>query len=341
MVNLTHAHKEIYRRSPDECFATLQDLWEHCRARKQASVDRWHPPQLLKAQPAADALSLAVGKDGAFALNDWSFTQLCRLAGIAKDTVNRLSPDTASRAFLETLPSGNKPLQILTTEQSVRSIHGVAYTRLWDSDLIMTLREFATDFQPPQRAMNGASGLYSGEQDMFCFLIDPLGWTEIEGEAFAPGFFVWNSEVGKRSIGMSTFWFQAVCQNHIVWDAVDVTEFSRKHTASVHDSLSEIRRTIDALVQKRDARKDGFVSLMRKAMAEKLGDDAEEVEKVLSKNGINRSLAKEALAIAREQGRFTIWALVDALTRLSGKLGYAGDRTDADQKAASLLALAA
>ena len=140
---------------------------------------------------------------------------------------------------------------------------------------------------------------------------------------------------------MSTFWFQAVCQNHIVWDAIDVTEFSRNHTASVHESLAEIRRTIDALVQKRDQRKDGFVALMRKAMATKLGHDTPAVEKALAQNGISRQLAREALKIAHQQGRFTIWALVDALTRLSGKLEFAGDRTDADQKAAGLLALAA
>ena len=49
--------------------------------------------------------------------------------------------------------------------------------------------------------MLGKTGLYCGEQDMFVFLIDPLGWTEIDGEAFAPGFFLWNSEVGRRSVG--------------------------------------------------------------------------------------------------------------------------------------------
>ena len=62
--------------------------------------------------------------------------------------------------------------------------------------------------------MNGATGLYCGEQDLFVFLIDPVGWAEIDGEAFAPGFFVWNSEVGKRSVGIQTFWFQQVCANH-------------------------------------------------------------------------------------------------------------------------------
>src|SRR3954447_26853083 len=105
---------------------------------------------------------------------------------------------------------------------------------------------------------------------MFVFLIDPLGWAEIEGETFAPGFFLWNSEVGKRSVGVQSFWFQAVCRNHIVWDAVEVVEFSRKHTANVHDAVREIRGIIHRLTEKRDARRDGFVRVIRKAMTESL-----------------------------------------------------------------------
>jgi hypothetical protein len=46
------------------------------------------------------------------------------------------------------------------------------------------LAEFATDFQPPQRAAFGGNdtGLYAREQEKFCFLIDPTGWAEIEGQ---------------------------------------------------------------------------------------------------------------------------------------------------------------
>ena len=40
------------------------------------------------------------------------------------------------------------------------------------------LKEYATDFTPPQVGFNGATGLYCGEQDLFCFLIDPAGWAE-------------------------------------------------------------------------------------------------------------------------------------------------------------------
>ena len=139
---------------------------------------------------------------------------------------------------------------------------------------------------PRRRAATDATGLYAGEQDMFCFLIDPAGWTEIGGQAFAPGFFIWNSEVGSRTVGIETFWFQAICQNHIVWDAVEVVQFTRKHTANVHESLNEIRRIIEALVARRDERRDGFAKVIQRAMETRLGDDADEVRKILAQQGI-------------------------------------------------------
>ena len=288
---------------------------------------------------ADKGLSIQGGNDGAFLMNDWSFTQLCRMAGVGKDTVNKLSALTAAQVFKETLPIGQKPIQLLTDGQTVRSIHGTQYTRLWNADLVTVLQEFAVDFSPPQKGMNGATGLYAGEQDMFAFLIDPLGWTEIDGEAFAPGFFIWNSEVGRRTLGIETFWFQAVCQNHIVWDATEVTSWTRKHTAKVGDGLSEIRKIIAGLVEKRDQRKDGFLKVVRKAMETKLGTDAEEVMKELTKKGFTRAVAKKAAEIAQENGRFTIFSIVDALTRMSQEAEYAGDRIEADQKASSLLQL--
>jgi len=341
MGNLTRASHELFRRTPDECFPSLGVLSQHCRWQKEQSLELWQPPRLISTGPVlTDRLTLNAGDDGAYEMNDWSFGQLCRLSGVAKETVNRLSPDTAARVFSETLPQGQKPLQLFTLGGRLRSIHAASYTRLFNADLLAVIQEFAVGFEPPPRGFNGATGLYGGEQDMFCFLIDPAGWTEIGGEAFAPGMFVWNSEVGSRSVGIETFWFQAVCANHIVWDATEVIEFSRKHTANVHDAISAIREAIEALVQKRDQRRDGFVKAIQRAMETTLGTDADEVQKALSENGISRSLAKEAIEIAQEKGRFTVFAMVDALTRIAGKLVNAGDRIQVDQKAAGLLALA-
>lgn len=344
MTTLKRAHQELFRRTPDECFSTLDALTAHCRQTRENSQDRWHTPGSVRIESNSGKVVTALGDDGAFTLNDWSFSQLCRFAGVSKDTVNRLSSDTASQVFRETLPqNGDKPMQFLTAGQrDLRSLHGTQYTRLWNADLLDVIGEFASDFSPPQKAANGeGTGLYCGEQDLFAFLIDPTGWAEIDGEAFAPGFFVWNSEVGRRSLGIQTFWFQSVCQNHIVWDAVEVVEFTRKHTANVADGLTEIRRIIETLVAKRDARRDGFAEVIRKAMETRLGDDADEAMKALTKHGITRAMGSKALEIARQQGAFTIFALVDALTRLTQQVAYIGDRSEIDQKIGALLALAA
>lgn len=341
MANLTMAHNELFRRTPDECFESLDVLYRHCREIRSDSTDRWQLPQTLLPHVADGEVSLALEDAPECRLNDWSFSQLCRMAGVNKETLNRLSPQTASLALRETMPGGEKPLQLLRTNNTIRSMHGAAYTRLWNADLLETVRDSAVDFQPPQTGVTGGSGLYCGEQDMFCFLIDPLGWTEIGGETFAPGFFLWNSEVGRRSLGIQTFWFQAVCQNHIVWDAIEVCEFKRKHTANVRDGLLDIRRIIDALVAKRDARRDGFAAAVAKAMQERLGADSDEVMKVLVAHEIPRNLAKQALDIAERQGRFTVFSVVDALTRLTQSIRYAGDRVEVDAKVGALLALAA
>jgi hypothetical protein len=151
---------------------------------------------------------------------------------------------------------------------------------------------------------------------------------------------LWNSEVGRRSLGVETFWYQRICSNHIVWDAVEVVEFSRKHTANVHDGLVDVRRIIQSLALKRDQRRDAFAKAMQRAMKTTIGVDGDEVRAALSKIGVSRVLGNQAIDIARQQGRFTVFNMVDALTRLSRQIVNAGDRTVVDQQAGSLLTLA-
>ena len=340
MVELTRAHKELFRRNVDEIFSSMDELHRHCCLERETSKDCWQLPQDLRPHADGERLSLTLDGEGGVGLNDWSFSQLCRLSGINKSTLNRLSPDTAGKVIQETLPAAKKPIQVLSTGSTVRSLHGMAYTRLWNADLLDVVVESAPEFRPPQTASSGGTGLYCGEQDMFAFLIDPTGWVEIDGEAFAPGFFVWNSEVGRRSLGVQTFWFQKVCANHIVWDAVSVVEFSRKHTANVHDGLKEIRQIIEQLVLQRNQRRDSFAGVLRNAMSTRLGDCSKDVVKKLTEQRIPRHLIDQAMDIAQASGGFTIFSLVDALTRLSQRIRYAGDRTELDGRIGCLLRLA-
>jgi hypothetical protein len=344
MTNLTEASRQLFRRPPDERFETLADLHRYCAELRERSQRYKGPSSEFRPLFHEGHVALQVNGQQPYRMNDWSFTQLCGLAGVAKETVNRLRPQTAAQVFTETLADrvdAETDLQALVLDnQTVRAVNGEKYRRLWNADLVAMLLEYATDFTPPQKGASGGTGLYAGEQDMFSFLIDSTAWTEINSEAFAPGFFVFNSEVGKRSVGISTFWFQSACSNHVLWDARDIVHFTRMHTGKVRESLAEIRAIIEALVQKRDERKDGFAKLIRKAMKTTYGHDAEEVQKLLAKAGFTRTLAKRAAELAYQKGRLSLWTVVDALTQLARDHHFAGSRTEADQKASALLALA-
>ncbi|MFM7835193.1 MAG: DUF932 domain-containing protein, partial [Planctomycetaceae bacterium] len=91
---LTRASRELFARGDDEVFHSLPDLFDHCRREREQSTDRWEMPRRLQPLACPDGLLLNLGLDGAFQMNDWSFGQLCRLAKVNRETVNRVSADT-------------------------------------------------------------------------------------------------------------------------------------------------------------------------------------------------------------------------------------------------------
>ncbi len=128
MVELKRAHDELFRRTADECFETFDDLYDHCCTERDASRDCWQLPQKLEPHVSGNSIQLTVEGEGDVGLNDWSFSQLCRLSGVRKETLNRLSPETASKVVQETLPRSQKPVQLLSTGSTARALHGVSFT---------------------------------------------------------------------------------------------------------------------------------------------------------------------------------------------------------------------
>ena len=120
-----------------------------------------------------------------------------------------------------------------------------------------------------------------------------------------------------------------------------IGEVLARHMGNIQDALSDIRNAIWQLVDKRDERRDAFAKGIKLAMNTTLGHDAKEVHEVLSKHGVSSRLAEQAVELAGPQTPFSVFAIVDALTRLAGRYENAGDRLVLDQKAAALLSLAA
>ena len=82
MVQLTRASEELFVRSPDERFGSLQELQQHCQREKDFSTDLWQLPQLLSPHANHGHLSVTLEDGVEHRLNNWSFSQLCRLAGV-------------------------------------------------------------------------------------------------------------------------------------------------------------------------------------------------------------------------------------------------------------------
>jgi hypothetical protein len=80
--NLTKASHELFKRTPDEVFATMAELTKFCAAQKEAGKDRWLPPRAIRAVPDGERLGLLTEGGERLAMNDWSFTQLCSLARV-------------------------------------------------------------------------------------------------------------------------------------------------------------------------------------------------------------------------------------------------------------------
>ncbi len=74
MQNLKQASEEPFRRGPDECFATFDDLYRHCAEVKEKSVDRWHQPSGVALDATSGGLRLGLGKAASFGMNNWPLT---------------------------------------------------------------------------------------------------------------------------------------------------------------------------------------------------------------------------------------------------------------------------
>lgn len=70
MQTLTRASQELFRRTPDERFASLSELSQYCHGLQEHSADRWVPPMALSLQSDGGRLRLATEEGDRFDLND-------------------------------------------------------------------------------------------------------------------------------------------------------------------------------------------------------------------------------------------------------------------------------
>ncbi len=191
------------------------------------------------------------------------------------------------------------------------------------------------------------AGLYAGDRDMFAFLIcegkpidDGSG-----SHGLNRGIFVSNSEIGAGAFTITTFLYDAVCGNHIVWGAEDIHRLSIRHLGNAEPRAFEaLERDLEHYI---GADATELTKKMKAARKMVLGKDKKETAEALFSNrsvkiGLRDLEAAYDLAEKMDGKRVkpnTLWGMVCGVTRLSQAEAYTNHRTRMDASSASLMAL--
>jgi len=236
----------------------------------------------------------------------------------------------------------------------LRAATGPQYGRIWNADLVESLVDRFGDGVTGDWKVPGEFGqrvqvtkenttIYASDRDMFVFLADEDHRIDVpdrrngEPGSLARGFFVWNSEVGKTSLGCAFFLFDYVCCNRIVWGAREFNEIRVRHTSGAPDRwLEEVQ---PVLIEYAKASARPIVEIIENAKQKRLDD----IDKFLGERfGKRMTLDLKEIHMSEEHRPIeTLWDATTAVTARARVLPFQDQRVELEREAGKILQLAA
>ena len=346
--NLCDAHRQWCTRPPDERFADLDSLLAFTQRAKAASTESTRNLHEIHLEVTDQDGIVLNGSEHPAMLNNWSFGQLSTAVGAPAKYLRTLPPDTVVECLRHGLGNRNADAKFLYRDgddhRSVAALTGPKYGRIWDADVVAALRDAVagTGWRVPPARTNGQSedaGLYASDRDMFAFFVNDENPIEVGNARLGRGFLCWNSETGSCTFGLTTFLYNYVCGNHIVWGAEEVREIKIVHRAKAVerfrlDALPALNRFVEDRVAA-EAIADG----VNRAHLQKVGDDVESVADWFRDKPFTGSEVASAWRTGRDEGEdvSTLWGMVQGFTAHARRLSFASSRVDLERRAGALL----
>lgn len=308
-------------------------------------------------------------------LNDWSFGQLCGLAGAPKSYLNRLPVELAARNLnhgllqrwsggctTDTPPFNKKRKQYESgngtrapvTGTDVRAFYSDKYERLPDLEVAETVEDTARRLgyepagrfagvrvgMPPVRPE--ASGLYASDRDVFLFIANEERGFDFEGDTYYHCAIVWNSEVTFKTHGWLMCLYRGICGNHLIWDAEEVYRSAAVHRGSgVHDTLTNFVRMMEEYDRRRNSVMEISIARLTAARVVEFADTRERVAERLAEY-VQKQHATAALPFldderACPQAPHSTFGVSQALTLYSQTLTHSSMRDNLDRSAGRII----
>jgi hypothetical protein len=358
---LTQASHQWATRPDDERFTNLDDLLAHFKRIRNESRGVVVSSRRITAQPESDNKGLLIsGPNGhPYAPTHHAFGQLATLAeapaGYLRTMPAPIVADCLNYGFR--FQRSVEDIGVLLQKNGshvLRCATGPYYGRVWNSDITQTLvNRFGNgrdgdwkipgEFGKQVEITKANTTLFASDRDMFVFLADEQNRVELPGRragmmgTFARGFFVWNSEVGDKTLGIASFLFDYTCCNRIVWGVEGFKKITIRHSAGAPDRWLEEMQPVLLAYSHGSAKP--VEDALRAAQAKKIDDVEDFLATRFAKRMVQPMLAIHQLEEHRPVE--TVWDAVTAATAYAKSTAHQDARVEIERKAGALLDLVA
>lgn len=362
---------EWFSRPDDERYLSLSDLHAATLARAERATARTVESRAIRVEASrdnAERLTLTVpGQSEPIAPTHWSFGQMCSLVGAPSSYLRNLPAPLAAINLQHGLLAHRAELvRTLETEDGrveLRAVTGPDYGRIWDHELVGAVRKIAGDgtgdtnwkvpgvidwgtmtHNPYVDITRETTTLYASDRDVFLFLVDDTHPIEAgrlpngDPDLYFRGFYAWNSEVGRKSLGIASFYLRGVCQNRMLWGVENFEQITIRHSKFAASRF--VHQATPALRNFATASPTSFVSgiqASRRILVAKTDDDR---ETFLRRRGFSKpETAKIIETVLNEEGRKpeSVFDFVQGITALARTKANQDTRLDMEEKARRLM----
>ncbi len=363
MSTLMQANRQWASRPSDERFTSLADMHaktlemrNHSRSvvisNRQIEVQ---PVELPDGRIDHKAIQIVGPSGQPYTPTHHAFGQLARLVSAPAGYLRGL-PSPVAADCLNVGLKFNREIEDAglllrkNGESTLAAVTGPNYGRIWNSDVVGAAREkfegspfvIPGEFGKQVAITKDNTTLFAGDRDMFIFLADEENRIELPNRrngqrgSLARGVFLWNSEVGDRTLGMASFLFDYVCCNRIVWGATQFEQITVRHTVSAPDKfLEEVTPAIEAY-------RNSTASGVQQAIEHARNKRVDNIEDFLNKRFSKRQAAGIISAHQSDEGRpmENLWDIATGVTAFARGIEYQDARVDLEREAGKILDLA-
>lgn len=355
-----------FNRPDDQRFLNLNDLAAHVKARADAAVQTIVDVDHIRVHASMnDPEKLSLEYHGMeVEPTHWAFGQLASLAGAPAGYLRKLPSTVAGinlQYGLQNLRSENAKLYY--NENQLLAATGTEYGRVHDYELVEAVQRIAGNgvgdtrwkvpgvidwntsmYNPFVDPSKDTTTLYASDRDVFMFLVDDTHPIEIgklkngEPDLMFRGFYVFNSEVGSKTLGISTFMLRGVCANRNIWGQQDKQSLSIRHSKNAPKRFaSEVG---PALIEYSNQSTLGVISDINQAKSTIVATNDDERFQWLGKQGFNAKQAKKIIdtVIQEEDDKpRSVWDFVQGVTAVARNIKHTDDRLDMEKIAGKLM----